>query len=374
MILNWIYTTPTWLWGTCLVIVLDGTACLGLYIFHHLVHIEVRRAHNELTGFTVAVISVTYAVLLAFIAIATWESFTNSEQIVDREADYVGSIYRDTQGLPPAMGQEIRADIRQYLEVTVHDEWPAQQNGIVPDQGWEPLRRVHSAIVTMHPANPGEAVIQAELLKTLNLLYGARSSRLSAVQGHIPVVIWWVIFFGGTITVGYTYLFGFHDLRMHLVTTAAVSSSMALVVVLIIALDWPFRGAVCVTPEAFIKTEESWRDLSFPPVPAPSPSSFLPGAVAPQPMRTKSPRAGAQNQARASSLDPALLLESDLEPRGDFIGGLLGSAFDLAAAARLPIDFYPAADDQSHGVAAGDGYRSRHCGPWRFVSSGFNGT
>jgi hypothetical protein len=242
---------------------LDGVACAGLIIFHRVLKVDLRRAHNELTGYSVAVISVTYAVLLAFIAIATWESFSNAEQIVDSEADYVGSIYRDTQGLPAEMGQAIRADIRDYANTVIRVEWPIQQSGTVPSQGWEPLRRVHSAIVTMQPRGAGEAVIQAELLRTLNLLYGARSSRLSAVQGHIPGVIWWVIFLGGAITTGYTYLFGFDDLRMHIITTAAVSTSMALVVVLIVALDWPFRGAVSVTPDALLKAEQSWSDLYF---------------------------------------------------------------------------------------------------------------
>ena len=60
---------------------------------------------------------------------------------------------------------------------------------------------------------------------------------------------------------GYTYLFGFHNFRMHMVTTAVVSTSLALVIVLIIALDWPFRGRVSVTPDAFVKTEQSWSDL-----------------------------------------------------------------------------------------------------------------
>jgi hypothetical protein len=68
---------------------------------------------------------------------------------------------------------------------------------------------------------------------------------------------------GGALTVGYTYLFGFHNFRMHLVTTAVVSTSLALVIVLIIALDWPFRGRVSVTPDAFVKTEQSWSDPSF---------------------------------------------------------------------------------------------------------------
>jgi hypothetical protein len=222
-----------------------------------------RRAHNELTGFAIAVISVTYAVLLAFIAIATWESFSEAGQIVDSEADYVGSIYRDTQGLPPRMGQDIRIDTQQYITTVIDDEWPVQRGGRTPNQGWESLRKIHSAIVTMQPADLGEAVIQAELLRTLNELYRARASRLSAVQGHIPEVIWWIIFFGGMLTTGYTYLFGFHDFRMHLILTGAVALSMALIVVLIIALDWPFRGNVSISPDAFIKVEQSWADLSF---------------------------------------------------------------------------------------------------------------
>ena len=70
-----------------------------------------------------------------------------------------------------------------------------------------------SAIATIQPQNLGEAVIKAELLKSWNELYQARSSRLSAVEGHIPGVIWWIVFFGAAITTGYTYLFGFEKLR-----------------------------------------------------------------------------------------------------------------------------------------------------------------
>lgn len=263
MVVDWIYNNPTWLWGSIVVVCFSGAACLGLTIFQRIVHLEVRRAHNELAGFTVAVISVTYAVLLAFIAIATWESFSSAEVLVDSEADYVGSIYRDTQGVPGVTGADIRAQMRTYVKAVIDEEWPVQQRGEVPRAGWEPLRRVHRDIVTMQPRNLGEAVIQGELLRTLNELYSARASRLAAAQGHIPEVIWWIILLGGALTTGYTYLFGFHDFRMHLVMTAAVSTSLALVIVLIIALDWPFRGKVSVTPEPFVKAQQSWSDLPF---------------------------------------------------------------------------------------------------------------
>jgi hypothetical protein len=59
---------------------------------------------NDLAGFPIAVIGVLYAVLLAFIAIATWESFSRASDIVESESDFAGGIYLDTQGLPQGKG------------------------------------------------------------------------------------------------------------------------------------------------------------------------------------------------------------------------------------------------------------------------------
>jgi hypothetical protein len=92
MVVDWIYNNPTWLWGSILVAGFTALACGGLLVFHRLVHVKLRRAHNDLAGFTIAVIGVLYAVLLAFIAIATWESFSKASDIVENESDFAGSI------------------------------------------------------------------------------------------------------------------------------------------------------------------------------------------------------------------------------------------------------------------------------------------
>ena len=257
---DWIYNNPTWLWGTILVVLFTSAACVGLLIFHRLVRVNLRRAHNDLAGFTISVIGVLYAVLLAFIAIATWESFSRASDIVENESDYAGGMYLDTAGLEQAKGQEIRDALAKYVSVVIDVEWPIQRQGVTPDQGWKPLRDLATAIATIHPQNSGEAVIEAELLRTWNDLYNARSARLSAVQGHIPGVIWCIIFFGAAITTGYTYLFGFENFGMHIAMTATVAATLALVIVLIIALDWPFRGEISVSPDPFIMTQQSWAD------------------------------------------------------------------------------------------------------------------
>jgi hypothetical protein len=106
-------------------------------------------------------------------------------------------------------------------------------------------------------------VIQAELLKTRNELYQTRSSRLSADQGHVPGVVWWIVFFGAAITTGYTYFFGYQNFGMHVAMTGTLAATLALVVVLIVALDWPFRGKISVTPDPFIMTQQSWSEVPF---------------------------------------------------------------------------------------------------------------
>ena len=129
MIVDWIYNNPTWLWGSILIALFTAAACGGLLVFHRLVRVDLRRAHNDVAGFTIAIISVLYAVLLAFIAIATWESFSRASDIVENESDFAGGIYFDTQGLPQAKGKEIRDAVARYVSIVIDVEWPIQRAG-----------------------------------------------------------------------------------------------------------------------------------------------------------------------------------------------------------------------------------------------------
>jgi hypothetical protein len=230
-----------------------------LAIFHPLVDVKVRRAHNDLAGFSIAIISLVYTVLLAFIAVATWEAFASADALVQEEAGYIGNLHRDTRGFPDAVGQPMRKALEEYAETVIHQEWPMQQQGRLPSAGWKPLYDLQGTLVGYQPETRGQAVVEAEFLRTLNELYRVREARLTAAASHIPTVIWWIILFGGLLTVAFTYLFGFESFGLHLTMTSAVATSLALVVVLIVALDWPFRGAISVTPEAYENVIHGWK-------------------------------------------------------------------------------------------------------------------
>src|SRR6202158_397363 len=267
MLANWIYGHPIWIVGSVIVGLFVLLSCIGLAIVQRLVPVKLRRPHNDIVGFTIAVVGVVYAVLLAFIAVATWETFRKGDDVVASEASYVGDVFRNTTGLPDNLARQLRGHLDQYIDVVIGQEWPAQQTGRLEEaswqKGWDLLADAHFDIAHFRPAHAGEAVLQAQLLRSLNSLYDARRGRLLAAKEHVTPVIWWIIAFGAMLTVGCTYLFGPPSIKMHVVITAMLAASLAVVIVLIVALDYPLRGSPTVSGRAGRDVKKNMETLVF---------------------------------------------------------------------------------------------------------------
>jgi len=54
----------------------------------------------------------------------------------------------------------------------------------------------------------------------------------------------------------FIYLFGPHDYKIHVATCGLTMISIGLIFTLIIALDYPFRGALSVDDESFLGVQE----------------------------------------------------------------------------------------------------------------------
>jgi protein-S-isoprenylcysteine O-methyltransferase Ste14 len=104
------------------------------------------------------------------------------------------------------------------------------------------------------------------MLHAVNDLIRARRSRIIAAGEHLPDVVWQILLLAGSVAVFYTYLFGAHSFRIHLAITGLISTTIALVFVLIIALDYPFRGEVSVSDEAFVSVKATAASVGEPTV------------------------------------------------------------------------------------------------------------
>jgi hypothetical protein len=214
-----------------------------------------RHKDTETVGLTYAIVAVVYAVLIALIVVDVFETYAKGDAIATGEANKLSNLMLDSAGLPPQMGGEVRADIDQYIDLVVKKEWPSQQagklEGPVFEPGWRVLAELDKSLAVFEPTTLGQNVNKAEMLHAMNDLIKARRSRIIAAGEHLPSVVWQILLLGGVIAVGYTYLFGARTFGIHLAITGLIAATISLVFVLIITLDYPFRGEVSVSSAAF---------------------------------------------------------------------------------------------------------------------------
>ena len=262
---NWIVEAPTTLAVGAVVGLFGALSVSGLALLHLAVPHSIRRAHNEVVGFILAVIGVIYAVLLAFIAVAVWEDFGKADALVQTEANLVGNLYRDTVGLPDPLSTGLRHTLFVYAETVVQDEWPALAAGRIEDAaGWQLLDRFHLSLAQSRLSDPALQAIETEMLRSLNALYDARRGRFHAAGEGLPPILWWNLIAGAALTILFSYLFGVPNLAMHMVMVAMLGASIALVLSLIILLDNPFRGQNHVSAAPFERLVRTVEVMAYP--------------------------------------------------------------------------------------------------------------
>jgi hypothetical protein len=194
---------------------------------------------------------VIYAVLLAFIAVSVWESHGKAEEVVQIEANMVGNLYVDSVGLPPEVRFPIWRSLRDYARTVIEIEWPSQHRGQINLVGWASLVRLNSILASFRPSDGSTIALKSALIRIADDLFQARRNRLEAATSGIPAVMRAVALTGGALTVIFSFFFGMPDLRIHLAFSGILAVSLALVFVLILALDRPFRGDLAISADRF---------------------------------------------------------------------------------------------------------------------------
>jgi len=257
---NWFYSHQTWEVALAICSVMVIVTLIGLYFFHRMVDWHSREKDTKLVGLSYALCGSVYTVLLAFVAVGAYETMDKTESITAGEADALGALAFDSAGLPADLALHVRADIDDYISVVTKKEWPSQRAYRMDlryyDEGWDETRHLNRDLADFEPSTPGQATVKTEMERVSNELYAARRTRLLAASAHIPNAIWEMLIFGLLLIAVYVYLFGPHSFGIHMAVTALTMVTLGLVISLIIALDYPFRGDLSVDSEAYVAVQE----------------------------------------------------------------------------------------------------------------------
>lgn len=237
---------------------------------------------REVVGHFFAGVATIYAVLLAMIAVAAWENYSDMGELVMQEASEALNVFRDSDGLPRPFRDRVRGLLAEYVRVVIEEEWPEMRQGR-PTRASDPIiDALLTEIVRHRPTEPGESVIYQETFETMNRLLSLRRKRLMAVDLGLLPELWLVVLVGGLLNVGLSLLITTKDIRLDLILTTAFSLMIGIMVFLILALDHPFWGEVSVKPDAFEYARTNMKRLSARDgSPGPTPAGPMPRADEP---------------------------------------------------------------------------------------------
>jgi len=241
-------TRPTWVL-ILLLVLFTALAMAAPVLIRRFIPLERLRANNEVAGFKFAVIGVLYAVLLAFAVIIAWERFFDAEKALAKESGAAATIYRLSAGFGEPAAGRVRKRLETYLNSVLRDDWPAMALGHSSHTTNEALSDLYREVVQYAARDLREADVQTDLFRELDRLTESRRERIVMASGTVPSMIWFVLLFGAGLTITFTFFFG----TQNVITQAQMSGILAALIfsaiLVIIAIDRPFTGAVVVSKE-----------------------------------------------------------------------------------------------------------------------------
>jgi hypothetical protein len=194
-----------------------------------------------------------YAVFVAFLVVAVWESYDAAHANVAEEASGLATLYRSSTGMEKASGDELRTLIREYTEAVITDEWQIQ----AATGGASPKARaaglgMYRMFSHIDPAvRVADTAVEQNALTLITTIQADRNKRTLQAGESLPGIMW-VASIGSGVLVLFLSFFLYRERTWPQVFASSVMATMvALLLSITFVLSRPFVGGMALQPEAF---------------------------------------------------------------------------------------------------------------------------
>jgi len=244
-------TVPTISLGIIVVILAVALSTLGLIFIRRLMSHKMLGQHTDLTAAIFEAVGMAYTVILAFMVVVSWQNFDKTIAHVGNEANELVDLYRDSAAFQSDFKEKVRVSLKEYYDVVVNEEWPLLAKGEESMKAREALRKVWALYVAYEPQTGKENTFFAESVANLNDLREARRLRVMDSRAGVNPVLWFILIFGGIITVCFTFFFAADNFAYNLLLVSILAVIIALVLLTILLFDFPFTGDVKIPVEMY---------------------------------------------------------------------------------------------------------------------------
>jgi hypothetical protein len=204
-------------------------------------------------------IGVMFALILAFVAVATWQNYDKVDDGVLKEADSLHNVYRNLGAYPEPFRSEMQKLIKQYVRRVIQDEWPKQAKALQDETAHELITHINAAILSFYPRDNREMVLHQETLRNVSQYRGLRHDRIIGGRPNLTSSMW-ITLVGGTILyLIYLCFFDITCFKHHAFMIGMFGAFVALVYCLLIVYNFPFSAPGAISSEPFQNLLEYWK-------------------------------------------------------------------------------------------------------------------
>jgi Protein of unknown function (DUF4239) len=207
--------------------------------------------YNELINATIATVGVFFGITLGLISVGAWQEFTNISTNVNQEVSSINVLYRAVSLYPDPSRDLLRNSLKEYVHYAIYEEWPSQQKGIIPKGGTAKVTAFQKNLYAFEPVSESMKSVHGETIAAFNDMIRQRRSRLQSVTSGLPSTLWLVVIFGSLLNLVIPWLLVYDRQFMQDLTIVLTAATIGLLVFLMAAMDYPFRGEFSVTSESF---------------------------------------------------------------------------------------------------------------------------
>jgi hypothetical protein len=236
-------------------------AVLAAALVRRALGLDVRRKHHAVGNAVYMQVGVVFAVMLAFVFNEVLAEYEAAAQAISGECGALHGASLLAHNLPDGSGLQVEHAILDYAKAVVNNEWPAMQRGGVSVEALQTFEAIVAAATHIKPSQGSDSNIQSQILALVTQAHAFRESRIFQAGQGLPIMIWFVIVFYSLVLVSFVLFAGIESRVVHLGFTAVFATSVVLVLIVVRMLDYPFEGALTLSPHDFIKTIERVNGL-----------------------------------------------------------------------------------------------------------------
>jgi hypothetical protein len=205
------------------------------------------------------VLATGFSVLLGFLIFLAFESYDEARTGAESEALLVAQQIETAQRLPAEVSADVTGQLVCYARVVINDEWDRMEEHALGEalNPWAPA--MFRTLQTVELDSATEEAAYGKWLDQTSDRETARNSRIHGAVGVIPLPLWLVLFFIGTIIIVYMLLFADKGERprVQAMLMGSVTAILVALLLLINFLDQPFHSGVGgLQPHAMERTEQ----------------------------------------------------------------------------------------------------------------------